>query len=77
MLLKCCTHYASKIGKFNSGHRTGKGLFSFQSQRRANAKDYSNYLMTALISHAVSSKVMLKILQAKLEQYKNQELSDV
>ena len=33
--------------------------------------------MTALISHAVSSKVMLKILQAKLEQYKNQELSDV
>ena len=29
--LKCCTQYASKFGKFNSGHRTGKGQFSFQS----------------------------------------------
>ena len=31
---KCCTQYASKFGKFGSGHRTGKGQFSFQSQRR-------------------------------------------
>ena len=29
----CCTHYASKFGKLSSGHRTGKGQFSFQSQR--------------------------------------------
>ena len=29
--LKCCTQYASKFGKLNSGHRTGKGQFSFQS----------------------------------------------
>ena len=35
MLLKCCTQYASKFGKLSSGHRTGKGQFSFQSQRRA------------------------------------------
>ena len=35
MLLKCCTQYVSKIGKLSSGHRTGKGQFSFQSQRRA------------------------------------------
>ena len=35
MLWKCCTQYASKFGKLNSGHRTGKGQFSFQSQRRA------------------------------------------
>ena len=33
--------------------------------------------MTALISHAISSKVMFKILQARLEQYMNQELSDI
>ena len=32
MLLKCCTQYASKFGKFSSGHRTGKGQFSFQSK---------------------------------------------
>ena len=29
---KCCTQYASKFGKPSSGHRTGKGQFSFQSQ---------------------------------------------
>ena len=32
MLLKCCIQYASKFGKLSRGHRTGKGLFSFQSQ---------------------------------------------
>jgi len=31
----CCTQYASKFGKLSSGHRTGKGQFSFQSQRKA------------------------------------------
>ena len=35
ILLKCCSHYASKFGKLSSGHRTGKGQFSFQSQRKA------------------------------------------
>ena len=34
MLWKCCTQYASKLGKLSSGHRTGKGQFSFQSQRK-------------------------------------------
>ena len=29
--IKCCTQYASKFGKLSSGHRTGKGQFSFQS----------------------------------------------
>ena len=33
--VKCCTQYASKFGKLSSGHRTGKGQFSFQSQRNA------------------------------------------
>ena len=35
----CCTQYASKFGKLSSGHRTGKGLFSFQSQRQAMPKN--------------------------------------
>ena len=39
MLWKCCTHFASKFGKLSNGHRTGKGQFSFQSQRRAMPKN--------------------------------------
>ena len=39
MLLKCCTHYASKFGKLSSGHRTGKGQFSSQSQRKEMLKN--------------------------------------
>ena len=69
MLLKCCTQYVSKFGKLSSGHSTGKGQFSFQSQRRA------NYCIIVLILDA--SKVMLKILQVRLQQYMNHELPDV
>ena len=36
---KCCTQYARKFGKLSSGHRTGKGQFSFQSQRKAVPKN--------------------------------------
>ena len=43
--------------------------------KKGNAKEWSNYRTIALISHA--SKVMLKILQARLQQYMNCELSDV
>ena len=43
--------------------------------KKDNAKDCSNYCTIALISHA--SKVMLKILQARLQQYVNRELPDV
>ena len=39
MLWKCCTQYVSKFGKLSSGHRTGKGQFSFQSQRKAMPKN--------------------------------------
>ena len=73
MLWKCYTQYASKFGKLSSDHRTGKGPFSFQSQRKAIPK---NAQTTAqLPSHA--SKVMLKILQARLQQYVTHELPDV
>ena len=43
--------------------------------KKGNAKESSNYRIIALISHA--SKVMLKILQASLQQYVNRELPDV
>ena len=75
MLWKCCTQYASKFGKLSSGHRNGKGQFSFWSPKKITAKECSNYHTVALISH--SSKVMLKILQARLQQYLNCELPDV
>ena len=39
MLWKCCTQYASKFGKLSSGHKTGKGQFSFQSQRKVMPKN--------------------------------------
>ena len=39
MLWKCCTQYASKFGKLSSGHRTGKGQFSLQSQRKTMPKN--------------------------------------
>ena len=74
MLWKCCTQYASKSGKLSSGHRTGKGVF-IPIPKKGNAKEGSNYRTVALISHA--RKVMLKILQARLQQYVNYELPDV
>ena len=43
--------------------------------KKGNPKECSNYRTIALISHA--SKVMLKILQARLQQYMNRELPDV
>ena len=74
MLRKCCTQYASKCGKLSSGHRIGKGQFSFQSQRKARPK---NAQTTAQLHSSHTRKVMLKILQARLQQYVNHELLDV
>ena len=74
MLLKCCTQYARKFGKLSSVHRTGKGVFIL-IPKKGNAKEYSNYCTIELISHA--SKVIFKILQARLQQYMNRELPDV
>ena len=53
---------------------TGLEKISFHSNTKDNAKECSNYLTIALLSHA--SKVMLKILQARLQQYMNHELPD-
>ena len=52
-----------------------KGSVFIPIPKKGNAKEYSNYHTIALISHV--SKVMLKILQARLQQYMNCELPDV
>ena len=60
----------------NSAVATGLEKVSFHLiPKKGNAKECSNYCTIALISHA--SKVMLKILQARLQQYVNHEISDV
>ena len=60
----------------NSAVATGLEMVSFRSNpNKGNAKECSNYHTIALTSHA--SKVMLKILQARLQQYMNSELPDV
>ena len=60
----------------NSAVATGLEKVSFHSNpKKGNAKECSNYCTIALILHA--SKVMLKILQARLQQYVNRECSDV
>ena len=64
---------SQQIWKTQSGHGTEK--VSFHSNPKGNAKECSNYRTIALISH--SSKVTLKILQARLQQYMNRELPDV
>ena len=60
----------------NSAMATGLEKVSFHSNlKEGNAKESSNYCTITLISHA--SKVMLKILKARLQQYMNHELPDV
>ena len=59
----------------NSAVATGLEKVSFHSNpKKGNAKECSNYRTITLISHA--TKVMLKILQARLQQYMNRELPD-
>ena len=74
MLWKCCTQYANKFGKLSSGHRTGKGQFSFQSQRKAMSKKVQT---TVQLHSSHTSKVMIKILQARLQEYLSHELPPV
>ena len=52
--VKGCTQSASKFGKFSSGHRTGKGQFSFQSQRKVMPKNAQT------TSHLDSSHMLVK-----------------
>ena len=74
MVRKCCSQYASKFGK-QQWPQDWKSSVFIPIPKKGNAKECSNYHTVAFISHA--RKVMLKILQARLQQYVNCELPDV
>ena len=65
----------SQIWKAQQWPQDWKRLVFIPIPKKGNAKDCSNYHTIALISH--TSKVMLKILQGRLQQYVNRELPDV
>ena len=65
----------SQIWKTQQWPQDWKRTVFIKIPKKGNAKECSNYRTIALISHA--SKVMLKILQARLQQYVNHELPDV
>ena len=75
MLWKCCTQIYQQIWKTQQWPQDWKRSIFIPIPKKGNAKQCSNYHTIALISHA--SKVMLKILQARLQQYVNQEFPDV
>ena len=76
MLPKCSTQYiCQQIWKTQQWPQDWKRSVFIPIPKKGNAKECSNYHTIALISHA--SKVMLKILQARLQQYLNRELPDV
>ena len=64
-----------QIWKIQQWPQDWKRSVSFPIPKKGNPKECSNYHTIALISHA--SKVMLKILQARLQQYVNRKLPDV
>ena len=74
MLWKCCTQYASKSGKLSSGHRLEKVSLQSDPKERQSQRTFK-LPQIALILHA--SKVMIKILQARLQEYVNQDLPDI
>ena len=74
-LWKCYTQYTSKFRKTQQWPQGWKRSVFIPILKKSNTKECSNYHTIALISHA--SKVMLKILQARLQQYVNHELPDV
>ena len=67
--------YVCEIWKTQQWPQDWKSSVFIPIPKKGNAKEWSNYRTIALISHA--SKVMLKILQARLQQYMNHKLSDV
>ena len=71
----CCTQYASKFWKTQQWPQDWKRSVFIPIPKKGNAKECSNYYTVTLISQA--SKVVLKILQARLQQYVNCELPDV
>ena len=74
-LWKCYTQYASKTWKTQQWPQGWKKVSFHSNPKEEQCQRMSNYCTTALISH--TSKVMLQILQVKLQQYVNQELPDI
>ena len=75
MLWKCCTQTYQQIWKTQQWPQDWKRSVFIPVPKKGNAKEYSDEHTIALISHTM--KAMLKILQARLEQYVNCELPDV
>ena len=73
-MLKCCTQYVSNW-KTQQWPQDWKRSVFIPVPKKGNAKECSNNCTIGLVSH--SSKVMLKILQARLQKYVSQELPDV
>ena len=74
-VVKVLHSICQQIWKTKQWPQDWKGSVFITIPKKGNAKECSNYRTIALISHA--SKVMLKILQARLQQYVNCELHDV
>jgi hypothetical protein len=74
MLLKCCTQLLANLENPAVCHRIGKGQFSFQSQGKAMPNNVQTTVI-GLISH--TSKVMLKVIQVRLQQNVNRETPNV
>ena len=75
VLLKLIKEYLYKIWKTQQWPQDWKRSVFIPGQKKGNAKECSDYHTIALILHA--SKVMLKILHARLQQYVNHEIPDV
>ena len=73
--MKVLNSICQQIWKMQQWPQDWKRSVFIPIPKKGNPKECSNYRTTALISHA--SKVMLKILQARLQQYVNQEPPDV
>ena len=75
VVFQYCVAICQQIWKTQQWPQDWKRSLFIPIPKKGNAKECSNYSTIALISHA--SKVMLKILQARLQQYVTQELPDV
>ena len=73
--VKVLDSICQQIWKTQQWPRDWKRLVFFPIPKKGNAKECSNYCTNAFISHA--GKVMLKIVQARLQQYMNHEIPDV
>ena len=73
--VKVLNSICQQIWKIQQWPRDWKKSVFIPIPKKGNAKEFSNYCTIALISH--TSKVMLKIFQARLQQYMNHELPDI